>query len=61
MRFQILPSTRSMITQGTLESPWIDMLSQDMPHEHTFPREQTVILAVLPFAFERPVSIAVPR
>lgn len=61
MRFQVLPSTRSMVTPGALESPWIDMLSLDVPHEDSFAREQTVILAALPFAFEGSVIIVVPR
>lgn len=50
-----------MLTPGTLESPRIEMLSLDMPLEHTFAREQTVILTALPFAFEIPIILAVPR
>jgi hypothetical protein len=37
------------------------MLCLDMPLEHTFAREQTVILTALPFAFEISVILGVPR
>lgn len=51
MRFHILPPTGSMFTQRTFESSWIDMLSLDVPLQHSFARKHTIISAVLIFAF----------